>query len=466
MKLNTCPPEIVAAIAIYLPLTEKIHLAATDKWLRGVIYGDSLLWSTIDFAGEFNRRGRSDKNRPELSDDIVESFLMGLTEKVRKSVRVIDLSHSGPNSGITATVVKTVFLACRNIRTLALKNCANVDFSTIATQLDTLVRLYPTLHLPNFTKLELRPEGRTSDSIIPANEACLKIIRSSLDVLKSSIRPPLTGSLLIPDQDLEDLASIPPDNFPCDLEECRCKRYYAAHTTACDSCKDYPKSHHPNGSTAPLCLVCQCFCDGCHIQYCFKCIRDHCESVRCLCKLKETAIMCYCIHCRPRHSCTKCSYMWCEDHLRRCTIPKCTKALCHNREDSQDCSPKRFMIFCQTSKCRESLCLDCSGVLGVKPGDPLLYRGAGRAHGWRFCAQCEKGVCGTCFEGDLTAKEWEHQCSQALDEFLNDEEIDDVENEEAAVTDEAEDLDLELGNEISERVGMEMPGEGLIQVAA
>ncbi|RUS17081.1 hypothetical protein BC937DRAFT_90448 [Endogone sp. FLAS-F59071] len=53
-------------------LTKKIHLSATDKWLRGVIYGDSSLWSTIDFAGEFNRRDRRDENRPELSDDIVE----------------------------------------------------------------------------------------------------------------------------------------------------------------------------------------------------------------------------------------------------------------------------------------------------------------------------------------------------------------------------------------------------------
>lgn len=70
MKLNTCPPEIVAAIAIYLPLTKKVHLATTDKWIRGVIYGDSSLWKYIDFASEFN--DRRDKNRPELSDDIVE----------------------------------------------------------------------------------------------------------------------------------------------------------------------------------------------------------------------------------------------------------------------------------------------------------------------------------------------------------------------------------------------------------
>lgn len=238
-------------------------------------------------------------------------FLNRLTKKVRNSVRDIDLSRSG--SGITATVVKTILLACRNINILTLKNCVNVDFSALAHQLDTLVLSDPTLHLPNLAELQLRPEGRTSDSIIPANRNALKIIRSSLEILKSSVRPPLTESLLIPDQDLETLPKYSPNSWPCDLEECRCRRYYAADTTACNSCHEYPMSHHPNGSfKAPLCLVCQCFCDDCHIQYCVNCIRDHCESVRCLCRLKETAIMCYCASCRPKHSCSKCNEMWCE----------------------------------------------------------------------------------------------------------------------------------------------------------
>lgn len=124
------------------------------------------------------------------------------------------------------------------------------------------------------------------------------------------------------------------------------------------------------------------------------------------------------------------------------------------------------MIFCQTPGCRESLCLDCAGVSDVTAGHPVLGRGAGRVYGWRFCAQCETGVCGTCFRGDLAAEKWEHPCSPTLEDlflsFDDDEEVenDDVEREEAVATD--EDLNLTPGNE----GWIEMPGEVLeIQVA-
>lgn len=63
------PWEILEAIISHLPLTDKVHFAATCRELNSLIYGSSVLWHEIDFANEFN--GPPKNKKEEISNDIV-----------------------------------------------------------------------------------------------------------------------------------------------------------------------------------------------------------------------------------------------------------------------------------------------------------------------------------------------------------------------------------------------------------
>src|SRR5438270_503682 len=98
-------------------------------------------------------------------------------------------------------------------------------------------------------------------------------------------------------------------------------------------------------------------------------------------------------------------------HLLRCTNCR-VMAICHDRNDNQDCSLMGSLIPCQTPECSEALCYGCASGLGQDGMD------AGPA-GWRFCRDCDKGKCGECAANEETdTGSWNHQCFEDLIESM------------------------------------------------
>ncbi|RUP49971.1 hypothetical protein BC936DRAFT_140825 [Jimgerdemannia flammicorona] len=250
------------------------------------------------------------RKSPSWSTKTLRGDLLGSLSsnpKVLSNVRLIDLSRS---NNIDASIVDLILPACHNLQILSLKDCPLVEVATLAHHLETLA-LRQDLVLPCLTKLQLQNDGRTSSSVVAADATSLATVRRCLELLRLPNRPSLFEEPEATDAEVHDPASsfyTEDPSSPCDLSVCpKCRNYYSAYTTRCSSCKEYAEPDKKQ-----LCLVCQSFCDGCQTQYCGNCIRDHCQSVKCWCRLKDFAIMCYCESCKPTHSCVKCEDMWCE----------------------------------------------------------------------------------------------------------------------------------------------------------
>ncbi|RUS17372.1 hypothetical protein BC937DRAFT_90064 [Endogone sp. FLAS-F59071] len=357
------PREILEAIIYHLPLTNKVHFAATCHQLKNLIYGSSVLWHEIDFANDFN----AVKNKKdEISNDIVERVLNSLDKSIRSAVYQIDLSGSGIHSQINEEVIGLVFSLCPNIRILALKDCPTIHVKCVADYLATLPS--DDIVLPHFNKLLLQNDVHTASSIVGADSESLIMIHYVIGQLTNtspparSLAPSVTPNLR---GNFASSASVSATGVTHSIAP------RALLVVACQLCVGARSRTYPQCAIAPS--VGQNKVVG--------------------------AVGVY--------------------HLRRCT--NCGSALCHARADSQDnrdseskyCQPDGYMITCEKTGCRGSLCLDCAAPEGTTNAS------AREAHGWLFCGSCKTGVCHTC-QNDMVEEneQWNHECMPTLEDML------------------------------------------------